>query len=307
MVRTARHVAAFDQTAKALDVGDITAAHVTIAAQAAKHREELLPGARGRDPRRGAEPAPVRRSARSCSTGRRAPTTPRPTSPTPTTPTTSTSPPPSPASAIVDGRFDPIAVKALIDRLDAMEPPDPTDGPRPPRTLAQRRAAALMRLVCGDQPPRIGIDILIDHETLAGRPAADPEAGLLRDRRPRARSPRRWRAPSRATPRSAASSCAATRRCSTSAAAPASITPGTPPHPGDPRPHLRRTRLRHPRRLVRRPPHRPVGSPRTDDLDNLELRCRRHHVAAHRRLDQETASEAGNERTSRAMTTPQAG
>ncbi|MFA5885002.1 MAG: DUF222 domain-containing protein, partial [Acidimicrobiia bacterium] len=43
LVRTARHVAAHEQTAKALDAGDISAAHVEIAAQAAKHREDHYP------------------------------------------------------------------------------------------------------------------------------------------------------------------------------------------------------------------------------------------------------------------------
>lgn len=38
LVRTARHVDTFEATAKALDAGDITAAHATVAAQAAKHR-----------------------------------------------------------------------------------------------------------------------------------------------------------------------------------------------------------------------------------------------------------------------------
>jgi hypothetical protein len=40
VVRTARHMQAFEQTAKALDAGDISASHTTIAAQAAKHHRE---------------------------------------------------------------------------------------------------------------------------------------------------------------------------------------------------------------------------------------------------------------------------
>jgi len=43
LVRTARHVHAHEKTAEALNAGDITAAHVEIAAQAAKHREEHYP------------------------------------------------------------------------------------------------------------------------------------------------------------------------------------------------------------------------------------------------------------------------
>ena len=77
----------------------------------------------------------------------------------------------------LDGRLGPLAVKTLIDRLDAMEPPDPRDGPHPPRTQAQRRAAALMRLIHGDTPPATTIDIVIDHDTFAGRPPADPRDG----------------------------------------------------------------------------------------------------------------------------------
>ena len=69
------------------------------------------------------------------------------------------------------------AIKTLIDRLDTMEPPDPRDGPHPPRHQAQRRAAALMRLVHGDTPPTTTIDIVIDHDTFAGRPPADPRDG----------------------------------------------------------------------------------------------------------------------------------
>ena len=65
----------------------------------------------------------------------------------------------------------------MIDRLDALEPPDPHDGPRPPRTLAQRRAAALMRLVCGDKAADTTIDLIVDVDTLAGRPPADPTKG----------------------------------------------------------------------------------------------------------------------------------
>ena len=47
LVRTARFVRTHEQTAKALDVGDITAGHATVAAQAAKHRSDFPP-----DPRR---------------------------------------------------------------------------------------------------------------------------------------------------------------------------------------------------------------------------------------------------------------
>jgi hypothetical protein len=43
LVRTARHVAQHDATAKALDAGDISAAHTTIIGRAVRHRESLYP------------------------------------------------------------------------------------------------------------------------------------------------------------------------------------------------------------------------------------------------------------------------
>jgi hypothetical protein len=55
-------------------------------------------------------------------------------------------------------------------KLDAVEPPDPNDGQRPPRTVAQRRAAALLRLVCGEPSPSADVDVLIDSHSFAGRP-----------------------------------------------------------------------------------------------------------------------------------------
>jgi hypothetical protein len=58
LVRSARHVARHEQTAKALDAGDVTAAHVQVAARAVKHRADLyaehetvlLDAARSRSP-----------------------------------------------------------------------------------------------------------------------------------------------------------------------------------------------------------------------------------------------------------------
>lgn len=139
-VRTARFLRAHEQTAKALDVGDITTGHATVAAQAAKHRAETSREHEGT----------VLDVARQL-----------------------------PVAGIghLDGRLDPVSVKTLMDRLDTMEPPDPKDGPRAPRTISQRRAAALMRLVHGDAPPATTIDIVIDHETFAGRPPGDPTTG----------------------------------------------------------------------------------------------------------------------------------
>ena len=48
LVRTARFVRTHDQTAKALDTGDITTGHATVATQAAKHRSHFPPDTRRR-------------------------------------------------------------------------------------------------------------------------------------------------------------------------------------------------------------------------------------------------------------------
>ena len=58
-----------------------------------------------------------------------------------------------------------------------MEPPDSVDGPEAPRTIGQRRAAALIRLAGGEKPPAINLDVMLDVDTLAGRPSFDLTTG----------------------------------------------------------------------------------------------------------------------------------
>jgi hypothetical protein len=148
LVRTARHVRRFDQTAKALDTGDITATHATVAARAAKHREDqyrtdepvILDCARDLDPTGFRS---VMQYWRACADD-----------------TMSDAPEPEPERDYLDiattfggvghldGRFDPTATRTITQCLDALEPPDGV------RTLSQRRAAALLRLVTGDRAPR---------------------------------------------------------------------------------------------------------------------------------------------------------
>ncbi len=177
LVRTARHCEANEQTAKALDVGDITSEHVEIAARAAKHREELygehedtiLDAACRLDPTafRG-----LMQYWRCCCDDVKDHQDAKDQiernyfdiNPT------------FAGIGHVDGRFDPIATKAIVDALDALQPPDPLDGPTPPRTQAQRRADALIKLCCGGQRPTVNIDVVVDVDTLAGRAPIDLEA-----------------------------------------------------------------------------------------------------------------------------------
>jgi hypothetical protein len=173
LVRTARHVAKHETTAKALDAGDISAAHAHIIARAVRHREKFYPESEDviLDAARALRPDDFKAAMqhwRAC------------------------------ADAVADtkdtlndldgnyvdvtrtfrnvghleGRLDPISTAALLAKLDHLEPPDPPDA-LVRRTVAQRRAAALMRLVHGDKPPEVSIDVLVDVDTLAGRPATD--------------------------------------------------------------------------------------------------------------------------------------
>lgn len=78
----------------------------------------------------------------------------------------------------LDGWLHTAAGLELMARLDAVDRPDPVDGDRPPRSCSQRRAAALMALVCGETVAPKAIDATIDVETLDGRMPSD----LLRAR-----------------------------------------------------------------------------------------------------------------------------
>lgn len=183
LVRTARHVAAHDQTAKALDAGDVSTAHVELAARAAQHRERsyaehedvILEAARQLRPsefrlamahwRACADAVADHREALDHVEGNflAIATT-------------------FDGVGHLEGRLDPASTATLVAVLDTLEPPDSTGGARPPRTLAQRRAAALMRLVRGDTPPPVGIDVLVDVDTLAGRPSPDLTTGCCQIR-----------------------------------------------------------------------------------------------------------------------------
>jgi hypothetical protein len=284
LVRTARHVTQHEATAKALDAGDITASHASIAAQAAKHRGEqyaehedvILDVARSLDPSAFRQ---VMQYWRACADDDHTPEPPDDDDYLDITTTFR-------GVGHLDGRLDPVAVKTLMDRLDALEPPDPNDGPRPPRTLGQRRAAALMRLVSGAEPPKVGIDVLLDSETLAGRPPADPTRGCCELVGLGPISPTLARtlacdaAIGRIVMRGESEVLDVGRRTRL-------ITPG-----------LRRTLTVRDRTCVEPgcdiPAHWcdahhivPWQAHGPTSLTNLELRCRRHHLAEHRRLEGE--------------------
>ena len=71
-------------------------------------------------------------------------------------------------------RLDPIGGQSLLNRLDHLAPPDPADAPEGPRTLAQRRADALIALVGSagtgrGAPPNV--TVVVDLPALTGDPA----------------------------------------------------------------------------------------------------------------------------------------
>jgi Domain of unknown function (DUF222) len=173
LVRTARHVVAHDQTAKALAVGDISATHATIIGRAVRHRESLYPehedvildAARTLAP---TEFRAVMQHWRACADdvldrGRSLGDLGGNHLDVSTT---------FGGVGHLEGRLDPISVATLKKVLDEMEPPDPKDAPVR-RPVSQRRADALMRLVTGDQAPEVTVDAIVDIDTAAGRMPTD--------------------------------------------------------------------------------------------------------------------------------------
>jgi hypothetical protein len=173
LVRTARLVQGHQATAKALAAGDVSPAHVTIAARAARHVEDLygehedaiLDAGRITDPDGfrqvmsywrsqaenlvGREPAEARIARRHLHVSQVM------------------------AMARIDGWVDAETGARFAAALDALEPPDPMDGPETPRALGQRRADALAKLIAGDRAPRAEIALVVDVDTVQGRFPAD--------------------------------------------------------------------------------------------------------------------------------------
>jgi hypothetical protein len=81
---------------------------------------------------------------------------------------------------VLDGDLDAEGTEILLTALDHAVPPDPTGGPVPPRSLAQRRADALVD-ICGaylsghgEGTTPVNLNVTIDHHTLTGTPPTDP-------------------------------------------------------------------------------------------------------------------------------------
>jgi hypothetical protein len=171
LVRSGRLVQSNPTTAKALAVGDISPAHVQVAARAARHVEDMyaahedgiLDAARGTCPDDfkipmaywrslaenlvGREPAAARFTRRHLHVSQMLD-----------------------SMARIDGWVDAETGARFAAALDALEPPDPVDGPETPRSLSQRRADALVKLVAGESgAEHATLAVVIDIDTLQGR------------------------------------------------------------------------------------------------------------------------------------------
>jgi hypothetical protein len=173
LVRTARHVTAHEATAKALDAGDISVSHTVIIARAVRHRESLYPEHEDTilDAARQLPPTEFRDAMQhwqacaddALNRGRSRGELDGNYLDLATT---------FGGVGHLEGRLDPLSLATLKKVLDEMEPPDPKDAAIR-RNLSQRRADALMRLAGGDTAPEVGVDAIVDVDTLSGRMPTD--------------------------------------------------------------------------------------------------------------------------------------
>ena len=81
---------------------------------------------------------------------------------------------------VLHGDLDADGTMILLKALDHAAPPDPDRRPVPPRSLAQRRADALVDICsgylsgAGEGTVPVNLNVTMDHGTLTGSPPADP-------------------------------------------------------------------------------------------------------------------------------------
>ncbi len=163
LVRNGRLVQRHERTAKLLDRGDVTSAHVDVMARAARHREAsfeaheetLLDAARSLPVEQFRTVARRWRVLADDVTADAGATGSFEARHLHCSVTFG-------GSVRIDGMLDPEGGARFLAALDARMDPDPR------RSAAQRRADALLRLVAGDAPT-INVDVLIDAESFAGQ------------------------------------------------------------------------------------------------------------------------------------------
>ncbi|HEU5302793.1 MAG TPA: DUF222 domain-containing protein [Acidimicrobiia bacterium] len=170
LVRSARLVHAHERTAKTLDAGDITVEHVAVLARAARDREEVFGAHEDTllDAARTLAPEPFRHAARHWRTladDRLATADARECHEQRRLHCSST----FRGTVRIDGELDPDAGATFLAALEAhLDGPDATDGPTPARSLAQRRADALLALCQGGRRRQVHVDVVVDVDTLTG-------------------------------------------------------------------------------------------------------------------------------------------
>lgn len=177
---TARLVHGHEQTAKALDVGDVSVAHLEVLAAVVRRREELYPehedallnAANTLSPDDLVE---VARRWRSLADDQLAALDAATSHANRYLHVSKTF-----GGGRIDGFLDPTAIATLISALDALSPPDPADSLEAPRSLSVRYADALVMLAEQwlDDPERAGragvdLNLVIDLETLLGNVGVD--------------------------------------------------------------------------------------------------------------------------------------
>jgi len=175
LVRSARLLHAHERTAKALDVGDLTVEHVDLLARAAQHREEVFDEHEDTllDAAQALAPEGFRRAVRhwrALADDRLATTDAAECHEQRRLHCSST----FRGTVRIDGELDPDAGATFLAALEAhLDGPDATDGPTPPRSLARRRADALLSLCQQGGRRQVHVDVVVDLNTLAGDPIRD--------------------------------------------------------------------------------------------------------------------------------------
>jgi hypothetical protein len=177
LLRTARLAHAHPRTAAALRAGDIAAANVALMARAARHREVVFDDQEDTllDAASELPPEQFRRLARRWQSladdhlDRAAPDLQDPRWHLHASTTFG-------GAVAVRGLLDPEGGAIVLAALDALDAPDATEGARPARTLPQRRADALVALAEGTGGSRrVNLDVIVDLATVNGESPTDLE------------------------------------------------------------------------------------------------------------------------------------
>ncbi len=177
LLRTARLAHGHDRTGDALAVGDIPAAAAILLARAAQHREQVLEEQESTLVAAAGElrPEQLRKLLRTwqCLADDALDRAPAEVQEARWHLHTSTT---FGGALAVRGLLDPEGGAVLLAALDTLDEPDPVDGVRAPRSLPQRRADALVRLAQGNGRRRVNVDVIVDLARLQGARTGDLEA-----------------------------------------------------------------------------------------------------------------------------------